>query len=685
VDQAAARQLNRLVASDGLLTVLDNLPDAVAVIDGEGTLKWGNSSTERLFGWPIENWIGASGLDLIHPEDLEMALLSLASVQGKEVGSPIEVRVRTDDGWRLVELVGAPLPEPLEGCIAISLRDLTQRRRWEVASGDENRFRTLVHNAATVILLVLPSGEVQSVSASLTRMLGHDTEVVEGRPIVELVDDDDRNLLSSALARAMANPPRANQPPVTVEVRLRQRGRSATVPFELTIVNLVDDPTVGGFVISGHDISRLRAAQEELETLARIDSLTGLANRASLDRHLGDRLAAGRSFVVAFMDLDRFKPVNDLLGHDAGDELLRQLAQRLQSAVRGRDFVARFGGDEFVVVADADAEGTRRLAERIESLVAEPFLLESGPAQVFASVGVAAATVGHTAESLLAEADAEMYAVKRARRGNPWSSTMAVSERRRLSEQLAEALVSDQMELHFQPIWRLRGLDLWGWEALVRWQHPERGLLPPAAFLDVVEDSGRENELGELVLRRSVAFAAAAGGSGIIAVNVSASQMAADGFPDLVDAVLADFQFPADRLCLEISERSLLDRPAQGASTPISHNLDLLAARGVALAIDDFGTGYSSMTHVVQFPVSILKIDQSFVARVVEDRQGRSVVAALVELSRGLGIESVAEGVERGEQLEALSAMGCGLGQGYLLGRPVPAHELPRTTTLRRH
>lgn len=647
-------------------------------IDVEGRLRWGNLAAERLFGWPLANWLGVSGIELVHPDDLEVTLLALSSIQSKEVGTPLEIRLRTATGWKLVELIGAPQGDDGDGSIILCLRDLTQRRRWEIASGDEASFRTLVHNSATLIMLVLPNGDVQSVSASLTRMLGHDQEVVEGRPLAELVHPDDQPLLANAFERSLSRGLDSKQPPLTVEVRLKQRARRATVPFELTIVNLVDDPTVGGFVVSGHDISRLRAAQEELESLARKDALTGLPNRASLDAYLTEALVRERPVAVAFIDLDRFKPVNDLFGHDAGDELLKQLASRLKAELRGRDFVARFGGDEFVVVADAGPADAAGLVERLESLVSEPFELASGPAQVFASVGVAYAAGGHTAESLLAEADADMYTVKRRRRGGPTEPSLAIATRRKLNEGLPDALAQSQFEVHYQPIWRLKPRELWGYEALVRWQHPERGLLEPAEFLGVIDDAGRDSDLGELVLRMACDFAKGLpDDSAFISVNVSAGQIASDVFPDLVAETIAASGLNASRLCLEVSERSILDRPAQGPATPILRNLERLASLGIRLAIDDYGTGYSSLSHVLDFPVTMLKIDESFVHGMAAERQSRSVVAALIELARGIGVDAVAEGIEEADQLEMLEGMGCPFGQGYLLGRPAAAPLAP--------
>ena len=250
-------------------------------------------------------------------------------------------------------MVGAPLPDEPDGTIALSVRDLTERRRWEVAGDQVARFRSLMQNAATVTMLVSPEGKIDAVSAALTRLLGHDQELVHGRPLADLVYPADRPLLTAALARAASRAPQVKVTAGTVEVRLCHLGEDRTTPFELTIVNLLDDPTVHGFVISGHDITRLRTVQDQLTDLANRDSLTGLPNRAALDTHLaailGHTPGDPATLNVAFVDLDRFKPINDLLGHAAGDELLCKVAERLRTAVAG-DFVARFGGDEFVVV-----------------------------------------------------------------------------------------------------------------------------------------------------------------------------------------------------------------------------------------------------------------------------------------------------------------------------------------------
>ena len=259
----------RAAASEGALTERDlismflGLPEAVFVLDSVGAVRWANHAAERMFGWSIAEWIGRSAIELVHPDDVELAVLSLDSVQQKAVGTAIEVRVQTATGWRLVEVIGAPLPE-VGDAIVMCLRDLTERRRWEVAADEEAKFRSLMQNAAAVTMLVSSDGTVAATSAALTRLLGHDPELVAGAPLANIVDEADHEALSAALADATDRGTRRDEVPLVVEVRLRNRRDGTTVPFALTIVNLLEDPTVEGLVISAHDLSDRAAIESEL-------------------------------------------------------------------------------------------------------------------------------------------------------------------------------------------------------------------------------------------------------------------------------------------------------------------------------------------------------------------------------------------------------------------------------------
>jgi diguanylate cyclase (GGDEF)-like protein/PAS domain S-box-containing protein len=312
--------------------LLDALPDAVTIIDGQGRLQWANHTAEQLFGRSIHDSVGLSGLDLVHPEDLEFVLLSLETVHGKEVGTPIEVRLATATGWRLVELIGASIPWFEEGAVLIGLRDLTQRRRFELAHGQDARLRSLVQNSAVITMLLSPDGVVESVSGALTRMLGHDPELVEGRSLTGLVNETDRPALARALDRASRGASASS--PVTVTVGVLRPGGTESVPFELSIVNLVDDPTVGGYVVSGHDVTDRVTTELELR-----DTLSLL--KATLDATADGILvvdAEGRftSFNRRFADMWRL-PDSVL---EAGDDA-STIAFARQQLVDPETFVTR--------------------------------------------------------------------------------------------------------------------------------------------------------------------------------------------------------------------------------------------------------------------------------------------------------------------------------------------------------
>ena len=305
---------------NSLADVTQSLPDAVVVIDAVGGILWVNAAAERIFGRTGADAIGTNALDVVHPEDQALAGVALTSIQAKAVGTPIELRVRAGEGWKLVEVVAANLlDQPAIGGLILCIRDLTERRRWEVANDEIGRFRTLVHNAASIIMLLEPTGEVASVSAAITRLLGHDQELVEGRPLADFVTEGDRPALATALSRAQTGP-EWRSGPVTVEVEMVRRDGRAVVPFELSIVNLVDDPTVRGLVVSGHDISQLRATQASLDDVGSRDPLTDLPNRVALCRHLERRLDDPKTAVI-FFDLDAFRLINEEFGEGVGDEL----------------------------------------------------------------------------------------------------------------------------------------------------------------------------------------------------------------------------------------------------------------------------------------------------------------------------------------------------------------------------
>jgi diguanylate cyclase (GGDEF)-like protein/PAS domain S-box-containing protein len=663
--------------------LIATVPDAVIIIDDATRLHYANPAAERLFGFRAEERLGAESLDLIHPDDLEFAILSTQTVMEKEVGTPIEIRVTTATGWRLVEVVGARYSDDdLANGIVLSLRDLTERRRWEVAGDDLTLFRTLLQNAAGVTMLIDPDGTVRAASAAITRVLGHDPGDVNGRGLVDIVVAADRSRFMGALSDAKTTRGASDAQRVSIDVRMETRS-GHEVPFQLTIVNLLDDPTVSGLIVSGQDISELHEARQKLAHAAEHDDLTGLPNRALLARELAQRLGIDgpRATAVAFLDLDRFKIMNDLFGHDVGDEILVTVARRLKNTVRASDVVARFGGDEFVIIASVTSQAEiDQLTARLGSAVSEPMRLRTGPLQVFASIGLVVAHPGDQMEDVLTDADAAMYDAKNRSRNTVGGRTRPLAERRSLAEDIDEAFRLGQFDVHYQPIVDIANATTIALEALVRWRHPRRGLLLPVDFLDVIEDTRRDSELGDLVATTAMSdlreFRELSDSDLTMGVNVSMSQLAEEGFSDRMASLVHRSGVAPANVVIEVSERGLLD-PVDGTEiSPGRAAVQSMSDAGFRIAVDDFGTGYSSLSHLVSFPVDILKIDRSFVEGLGHDKSRESIVAALIVLAQAAGMDVVAEGVEQESQLAALRRLGCAYGQGFYFSRPLPTDEI---------
>jgi diguanylate cyclase (GGDEF)-like protein len=411
---------------------------------------------------------------------------------------------------------------------------------------------------------------------------------------------------------------------------------------------------------------RRRLRDESLRRLAFEDSLTGLPNRPLFEQRIASTLESGANAVVAFLDLDEFKQVNDSLGHAAGDRLLEICGERLRNALRSGDIVARLGGDEFAILA-VDVADLDAFVDRIFSVLSAPLVLEGKRLYLRASIGIATTLSG---PELLRNADLAMYAAKAAgtNRCAFYTDDMHINAVERLDrrEQLERAIESGELRLHYQPIVDLDLGRVAGFEALVRWQHPIRGFLGPGEFIPLAEETGLIVPLGRWVLREAARQAAQWAGAPYLSVNVASAQLEQPGFVDEVQAALTDSGLDPSRLVLEVTESSLVgDFEAE--------RLQLLRRLGIRLAIDDFGTGYSSLSYLRRFPMDVLKIDRSFTRDACEDS---ALLEAIVAMGESLGLVLIPEGIEEREQADALRALGCRLGQGYLFGRPVPAEDI---------
>jgi diguanylate cyclase (GGDEF)-like protein len=414
---------------------------------------------------------------------------------------------------------------------------------------------------------------------------------------------------------------------------------------------------------------------------ARIDRLTGLPNRTELEVRLDAAVDAPGGVGVLFLDLDRFKQVNDVLGHRTGDRLLVAVGGRLRGIVPARSLVGRFGGDEFVVVCPGVDEGElAALATRIRDVFTDPFAVSSDPLHVSVSIGAARSGPGDTGEDVLANADAAMYAAKAAGGGrhHVFAAPMrAVNERRRVIERdLRQAIAGGEVAVHYQPIVSLASEAVVGVEALARWDHPSFGPVSPCEFVPVAEDCGLVGSLGRLVLEQASRAALHLPDGVSVAVNLSGRQLDDDAVVDDVREALATSGLAPQRLVLEVTESVFVD-----GTGPAAGRIADLVALGVRFAIDDFGTGFSSMSRLKDLPVSTLKVDRSFVAGICDDAKDRTLVAGIAYLAHGLGLDVVAEGVESEEQAAVLRSLGCDNGQGYRWSPARPLADVVRRSS----
>ncbi|HUR17767.1 MAG TPA: EAL domain-containing protein [Acidimicrobiales bacterium] len=535
---------------------------------------------------------------------------------------------------------------------------------------------------------VLGTGDV-AWSDELYRVFGFAKgEVTDLRAAVRSrVHPDDSAKVAAAVAGAVENPDKSE-----MEYRIVLPGGEVRWLHARVSPVLGTDGRPARLNGTIQDITDRKITEEVMAFQALHDSLTHLPNRTMfldrLSQALGRRARKLNGLAVLFLDLDRFKWLNDSLGHPAGDELLMEVARRLQGAMRPGDTVARFGGDEFVVLCeelDNESEA-EALASRFAHVLAEPMVVADEETRVTVSTGIAFAPPGSTdcsPETLLRDADAAMYQAKERGRNchemfNVATRLMAITRHETVNA-LRLGIERGDLVVHYQPEVDITTGRVVGVEALVRWQHPERGLLAPAEFIALAEDSGLIVELGRQVLEvacsQVMAWHERSGGKNpvVLAVNLAARQLMAPDLCDVVGAALAHSGMPAGRLCLEITESVLLEDAQDSARA-----LEQLKALGVRIGVDDFGTGFSSLTYLKRFPVDSLKIDRSFVDGLGHDREDRAIVASVVDLAHAFGLTTIAEGVETLEQLGELRKIGCEQGQGYLWSPPLPADEAER-------
>jgi diguanylate cyclase (GGDEF)-like protein/PAS domain S-box-containing protein len=584
-------------------------------------------------------------------------------------------------------VIGQFVTQLFGGVRRMSVREVHLQTKVELGTTElqarEARFSALVENSSDLVTIVDRDGTILFQSPSVVRVLGWDAEWTEGSSFVAALHDSDQQRWRTIVDFLVED----SDGEMVAEWQVRHADGSWRF-LQSIVTNLIHEPSIGGLVLNSRDITDQKTLEDQLRHQAFHDQLTGLANRALFAEHLDQALRRqsrmGGGLAVLFIDLDEFKTVNDLHGHTLGDELLKQAAERLRTTLRTADAIARMGGDEFAALFEGVGLGldASAAAERVIESFAQPFLIESSEVFVTASMGMALNDSGtESAEDLIRNADLAMYAAKTANKGRyeVFSTNMhsTILDRMQMEVDLRHALDQSEFEAYYQPIVTLPLGTIVGVEALIRWNHPQRGLVMPGEFIGVAESSGIIVQIGAWILHHAcqefeVLTRGVAGGQNLgLSVNLSTRQLSDPLLIDTVRGALANSGLNARRLTLEITESAIME------DVPNTFRvLTELRSFGVKIAIDDFGTGYSSLSLLSEIPVDTLKIDQSFVTSVAKRPEPGRLIRAIQLLASDFGLRTVAEGVEELDQLEALEGLGCQAAQGFYFARPQPALQL---------
>jgi len=666
----------------------DVSPIPVLAVDAAAIVLSLNERAGRHLGGSAESVVGRHLSEMLNPGDAALFRAAWSELaRGGSDSCSVEVRLAPGDPdawWRLDVLASRSGDGELTGGI-VHLWDVTEQHRFaDELRRTEVRFASLVEALPQAVILVgadhAPTFVNRAADELRSMMLAAGVRERNGWPVVPAA-------VEAALTGGYLTAAGSGMPEV-VEVEIP--ATEGSLWLECTMLPQAQPGEAPTMLLIVRDTTASHAHRAELEHQANHDHLTGLPNRVAFlsaletacARLADDAGSGGATIGLLFIDLDDFKVVNDSLGHDAGDALLTVLGDRLRSELGADALVARFGGDEFtVLVREVDEERADALATRVRSILARPVDHDGRRFVVSSSVGVILADRRVDPADLLRWADAALYEAKAGGRNRVVHVDDAlrdrVADRTALGLDLRAAADADQLVVHYQPELDLFTEAVVGVEALVRWQHPERGLLQPGSFIDLAEENGSITWIGREVLRTACVDAARWVGSGLVGadfvlrVNASVRQLEQPGFAEDVATALSDSGLDASRLTLEVTETTLM-RDAELGLVAVGRLRDL----GVRLAIDDFGTGYSSLQVLKQLPIDVVKVDRGFVDGLPDDPEDRAIVETIVRLTEVLGLGVTAEGVERRDQVEALLALGCRSAQGFLFSRPVPSAEL---------
>jgi diguanylate cyclase (GGDEF)-like protein/PAS domain S-box-containing protein len=672
-------------------TVLDAAFDAIVTITPDGIVRWFNRGAERIFGYRAEEIIGRP-VTVLMPEryrDLCVAGLHryLRTGEARVVGGTTElVGLRKGGSEFPIEMSLGEILEDGEQLFTSVIRDVTERKRTEDALREmRDRFRSIFDHAPIGVAMVSLQGRYMQVNGSLCEILGYTEQELQALTWQEITHPDDL-AASSAYARRIVE---GEFPRYHLDKRfVHADGHTVWASLSVSLVRDSEGEPLY-FVSQIQDVTERKVLEERLMRQAFHDTLTGLPNRHLLVNRLAHALERtrrrrNRQATVLFMDLDCFKVVNDSLGHEVGDHLLVLLAERLRRCLRPEDTLARFGGDEFVVLLEVmeDPGEAVRVAERITNELKRPFVMDGRSLVASVSIGIAQGNARtKSPQDLLRDADTAMYRAKNEHADHRvFDPTMyeRVLKRLELESDLRRGVEDQEFVVHYQPIVDLETGETWGMEALLRWEHPEQGLLEPSKFMAVFEESGLAVSMGERVLEEACCQAQRWQEQHplrpplVVSVNLSAVQLKRSDLARIGAEVLGKTGLDPRYLSLDVTETAYIRILEERIVT-----LDLLKELGVGVAIDDFGVGYSSLSYLKRLPADILKIDRSFVRGVGKVVEDTAIVRMVIDLAHTLGMKVVAEGIEESTQAALLTEMGCEMGQGFYFSEPLLPEAVP--------
>ncbi|HUP50143.1 MAG TPA: EAL domain-containing protein [Thermoanaerobaculia bacterium] len=627
--------------------------------------------------YSLPHFSAVRALDLLNEKGLDIPFIILSGTIGEETAveamrAGAHDYIMKGSSARLIPAIDRELRDAQERA--------TRRKAEQTIHDNERRFRSLIEHSSDITTVIEVGGKILYSSPSVERLLGHRPEELIGAPLQQYIHPEDVEKVLGVVSGS------GGEEHPSVEFRFRERAGGWRI-LETTINHLVDNPDIGGVVLNCRDITARKQDEATIRHLAYFDALTGLPNRMLFNDRLAQAIAHARrrpssGATIMFLDLDRFKTINDTLGHGAGDELLRATAGRLSVALREEDTVARLGGDEFLFLLTgvADVEDAARVGQKILDQFNTPFQVMGHELHVSASIGISMFPMdGTDGETLIRNADTALYRAKEQGRNRcqlyaPAMNAIAF-KRLVIENSLRRALDRNELVLHYQPLVSLSSGDIVAVEALIRWPHPELGMISPLEFIPMAEETGLIVPLTRWILRTACAQMKQWQDEGlapeVLSVNVSARRFNDSNLPDMIKEVLESTNLDGRCLSIELTESVMMENAEATIGT-----LQQLKDLGIKISIDDFGTGYSSLSYLKRLPIDTLKIDRSFVKDIPADSEDAAIAILIITMAHNLKLSVVAEGVETEEQRSFLQAKHCDVMQGFLVSRPLSAEDL---------